>query len=81
VSANVRCAGGGLAYLPSPEGPEESDVSCGWKGERFPSGYVHDHIRSGITEEVSVEARRRMTAKPCPRCGGQVVLTPQETAP
>jgi hypothetical protein len=88
MSANVRCAGGGWWEQAAGVGDRgrilyrDTQQPCGWEGDRFPSQYIYGaSLSEGLTEEVHAEIVRRVTAKPCPRCGGRVELIPQEAAP
>ena len=65
MSANVRCAGGTRAH---PSGFVFFNCEpCGWKGERG------RHAIWGTIPDRR-EQRELLTAKPCPRCHGQVKL-------
>lgn len=77
MANNVRCAGGGQWVQAVPFGVAVSGVvystaSCGWKGRRFPRPLL---AHRGVMIDTV-----KATAKPCPRCGGQVELTQQEPA-
>jgi hypothetical protein len=64
---NVWCAGGGDILVGTPDGWQDTHGEpCGWTGERFtgPAYYHATHPRASVSP----------TAKPCPRCGGQVKL-------
>ncbi len=68
MAANVHCTNDKIVV--TRDGHQLT--YCGWKGERFPS--VPDvHGPGG-----AAEFERRATAKPCPRCGGKVVLIPPD---
>jgi len=66
VTANVRCVGAWHG---------DGFQCCGWKGERFPT--VPITMMAGIAK---ADFERKVTAKPCPRCGGQVQLIPTDGA-
>ena len=84
MSANVRCAGLPIVTR-MREMPDEYDQMppCGWKGERFTRGAAvssgdgsAEHPYKFDFLATLANDRQAMTAKPCPRCGGQVVLVP-----
>ena len=84
MSANVRCAGN---TPPVPQ-PGEAEVGladavygpCGWTGERSSSAepiepmWLSGQRFWGFARTLNPSWAEAVTAKPCPRCGGQVEL-------
>lgn len=65
-----------------------SSKPCGWCGERYAMGKLTPNqereLRPFSPEWFRACAdadRHAQTAKPCPRCGGQVELIPEEVEP
>ncbi|HEY5988370.1 MAG TPA: hypothetical protein VIV12_18630 [Streptosporangiaceae bacterium] len=85
MTANVRCAGGGLyTFIPIrlktahrqgnwSSGQTTGGEPCGWKGERKGG---NRNLGPLPAAEFYAELRRRMTELPCPRCGGRVEIIP-----
>lgn len=85
---NVACAGGGQweKAIRNDRGLrlryETTSEPCRWRGERFPNDdwLPHGHI-SREACGICSEHDRRITRKPCPRCGGRVQLIEPELSP
>ena len=79
MTANVQCAGGSPKPFINVRRRGRlvkrhlNGQSCGWKGEQFAIGK-----RLGVPYfRWDEEDRKARTSRPCPRCGGRVVVTPQ----
>ena len=82
---NVRCAGRWTEVTDEGRNERLWLAPCGWTGERYAMGRLDpkalERIRYGTPawfDAVRVADAKVRVRKPCPRCGGQVEVIPDE---